>query len=120
MIDYYAHTTKGKIDRELEDAYTYWFLGDDGELAGVDALLGELPRRVPLRAGSLVVRSGGGTCSIEGTQGEGRGTYRRDTAAEDDVLEVPSHHPTRRQAAGRLRGETTRSRRAPTDVWKRE
>jgi hypothetical protein len=44
---------------------------------------------------------GGGTCSIEGTQGEGRGTYRRDTAAEDDVLEVPSHHPTRRQAAGR-------------------
>jgi hypothetical protein len=36
------------------------FLGDDGELAGVDALLAELPRRVP----------------------------RRDAAAEDDVLEL--------------------------------
>jgi len=39
---------------------TYGFLGDDGEVAGVDALLAELPRRVP----------------------------RRDAAAEDDVLEV--------------------------------
>jgi len=28
---------------------TYGFLGDDGEVAGVDALLAELPRRVPLR-----------------------------------------------------------------------
>jgi len=40
---------------------TYGFLGDDGEVAGVDALVAELPRRVP----------------------------RRDAAAEDDVLEVP-------------------------------
>ena len=28
---------------------TYGFLGDDGEVAGVDALVAELPRRVPLR-----------------------------------------------------------------------
>ena len=41
------------------DACTYRFLGDDGELARVDALLGELPRRVPLRAGTLDVSLGG-------------------------------------------------------------
>ena len=86
---------------------TYGFLGDDGEVAGVDALVAELPRRVPLRATRVVLTYGGGELVIDRTSGcreriesnrihpqrgegwGGLGTDRRDAAAEDDVLEVP-------------------------------
>jgi hypothetical protein len=36
---------------------TYGFLGDDGELPGLHALLGELPRRVPLSKTTIVTVS---------------------------------------------------------------
>jgi len=113
------------------DTYTYRFLGDDGELARVDALLGELPRRVPLRAGTLVVsssggdRRSGGDTRIEGTAGEKRAEGYTRTAATPPprmtylkCFAIP--HPTIRQAGRQAgceekRNETRRSRRTPTD-----